>query len=597
MKTNLEKSKTNKKQIIFIIIFLLTVIAFFLRVLPFGYGMAHIYFSDTPLFSKALKLAEGFAQHDFSQFTSPSYYPYFFSYIFLFVFGIFYLIGVIGGIFSSANEFFKYAILQMEQLFEISRIIIAVAGTLLIPLVYLSVRKILLVGKRRWVEVGALFSAFLMCFSVLHINYSHFVRPHLAVAFTLFLSFYFYLILLEKKNLISYILLGIASGLAIGTLHNGFLAISFLIIAHFFIRSRQNNKKIFSFPFIAGLIAFLLVFSICWPYLILNMGNALGLGGGKFDITLSGRSHTLQGYFTGEGLIVGLKGLVLNETGLVILLIIFLIIYFVSLQKKRKDEISVENSYYKTAIKGGVFMLIAHFVIFGMYSIPSYRFLVPLIPFLCVFIGILFGYSLEKISTKYRPWLIVLVAIVLIFPIVQSIRLTTLIARKDTRDLAAEWIEKNIDPSQMIAISSKGPKLFPNKESLEKKLLLAGPDSLGQRDNLLLSFSKEEYPQQSRSIFPLWAFDENQKKIYDFLKNQSDYFVFDYANSYPGIDPTRDAEQQMAIRLGILVKTFNPFRKISNVNSLFPGQIENPIINLWVLERMGPVIEIYKIKH
>ena len=584
-----------KKIIIFLV--LLTVIAFFLRVLPFGYGLAPIYFSDTFLFSNALNLANGIAHHDFSQLKEVSYYPYFSSFILLFIFGLFYLIGTLGGLFSSAAEFIRYSVLQMDQLFEMSRIMIAVLGTLLIPLVYLATRRIVSMGRKKWIESGAVLSAFLICFSLLHIHYSHTVRPHIAVAFTLFLSFYAYLMLLKKQNLFSYIFLGVIAGFAAGTLHNGFLAILFLIMAHFFVRSQQKNKKIFSRPFVMALVIFFLIVFVCWPYLFLNPKGTLGLNNEKFSITLRGEKEDLGGSFNGQGFIIDSRGLILSETSLIFLLILFLIIYFVSLKKKRWEENPEKSPAYKAAIKGGLLVFAIHFLVFGIYGVASYKFLLPLIPFLCVFAGVLFSRSLELISQKHRPWLITLVVIVVLFSVVQSVRLTALIARKDTRALAAEWIEKNINPSQMVAISSAGPKFTPNKKSLEEKLSLAGPDSLGQKDGFLLSLDAEKYPQNARSIFPLWAFDKNKEKVYDFLKNRADYFVFVRSNFYPGIDWSKVPEQQAADELGKLIKTFYPASNISSRNSLSPMHIDNPIIDLWVFDKIGPFIEIYKINN
>jgi hypothetical protein len=45
------------------------------------------------------------------------------------------------------------------------------------------------------------------------------------------------------------------------------------------------------------------------------------------------------------------------------------------------------------------------------------------------------------------------------------------------------------------------------------------------------------------------------------------------------------------------VATFSPFENQTEIISGFPTQIDNPIIELWTLERMGPIIEIYKINN
>jgi hypothetical protein len=590
------------KKISFIIILLLTVIGFFLRVLPFGYGMSYIDFSDTFLFSKALDLANGITHNDFSQFKNPSHYPYFSSYLLLSIFGVFYAIGLIIGVFSSASEFLNYVILHIEQLFEISRIVIAVFGTLLIPLVYLVTKKILSGITKKWADIGALLSAFLMCFSLLHIHYSHLVRPHLLVAFMIFLSFYVYLFLIEKKTLSLYILLGLVGGLTLGTLHNGFLVIFVLIIGHFLIiqeRGRAQNikfkiKNFVSLNFLFGLSAFFLTTVICWPYVLLNLKKALFLDN-KINVSLSGQYVTVGG-FTGKGWITALKGLILSESGLIVLLIT-LILYLVALKKQKGDKYSIENFKYRAGITGALFILISHFLVLGAYGTTEYKFAVPLVPFLSMFAGILFGQIMNLVARKKHFYLKILIVIFLVFSTIQSIRLSVLVIRKDTRELAAEWIEKNINSSQMIAISSGGPKFFPSQESLKVKLSLAGPNSLGKRDNLLLTITPENYPANSRTIFPLWAFDENEARAYNFIKTQVDYFI--WANQSAGYDfsSLRDTEKQMGTRLGKLVATFGPFKKPSKITSGFPTQIYNPIIDLWTLNRMGPIIEIYKINN
>lgn len=586
----------NKKHLIFIGLILLTLIALLLRVLPFGYGMTHTDFSDTGLFSEATKLANGIAQHDFSQFKTPDQYPYFFPYVFVLSFGIFYLIGIIGGIFSSAGDFLRYAIVNMENLFEISRIIVAVLGALLIPIVYLVTYKIISAVNRKRAKAGAFLAAILMCFSLVHIEYSHFVRPHLLVAFFLFLSFYFYLLLLEKKKFIFYILLALVCGFTAGTLHNGLLSFLFLVIANFFITKFQP-KKFFSLSFIVSLLIFCLVVFMCWPYMFFNLKTALGTNSERLDISLSGQTHDIHGAFEVQGYVAALRELIRGETSLAILLAIFLIIYFIWVRKKEKEKNNIENYYYKAGIRGGIIVFLAHFLVFSLYHVDSFKFLAPLVPFLCFSAGILFVKILDIVSRKYRFLFVSFVAIIMVFSVVQSVRFTTLIVRTSTRDLAADWIDKNIDKSKMVTVSSSGPKLFPSQESLTKKLLLAGPNSLGRRNEFLLSMPPETYPKNSRLTINLGIFYQDPRKILNFLKNESDYFVFSRYNLYPGFDPEKDFEQKIALSFGEPIKIFNPFRKDSVRAAQYPSDAAgNPIIDFWVIDRMGPYIEIYKLR-
>jgi hypothetical protein len=472
----------------------------------------------------------------------------------------------------------------------------AIFGALLMPLVYLATKKILSnitnIAKK-CIDIGALLSASLMCFSLLHIHYSHLVRPHLLVAFMIFLSFYIYLLLIERGNLFFYILLGLVGGFTVGTLHNGFLIIFLLIIAHFLI-VRKEKKRFLSLNLFLGIITFILAAVICWPHVVLNLQKTLFLDD-KINLSLSGQYVTVSG-FTGRGWLNVPKGLILSETSLVILLIIFTIC-FVALKKQIKGKYSIENFNYKASVTGALFVLISHFLVLGTYGTSEYKFAVPLIPFLSVFVGILFAQISEFLTKKKHLYLKILTIILLLFSIIQSARLVVLITKKDTRELAANWINENIDPSLMIAVSSGGPKFFPSQESLKTKLSLAGQDSLGKKDKLLLALTPEEYPKNNRNIFPLWAFDENRTKIYSFIKTKSDYFIWANQSSSPNFSPLRHLEKQIGTRLGKLVATFSPFENQTEIISGFPTQIDNPIIELWTLERMGPIIEIYKINN
>lgn len=609
----------NKKQLIFVIIFLLTIIAFFLRVLPFNYG-SFITFGDINLFRQALNLGKAIAEHNFSQLKIPSFYPYFFSYIFLFFFGVFYLIGMLVGLFSSSAEFMKYVILQMDGFFETSRILIAVSGALLVPMVYLTTHRLISAKteyteykEKKWAMVASLLTAILMTFSLLNVHYAKILSVHIPVAFLFFLSFYFYLIFLKKKSFLSYLALGLVIGATAGTLQNGFIAILFLILGHFFLIHEKIKKgkifdrlkRILSWQFLVSLAAFLLIFAISYPYTILSLKESLNLKEGKFNLTLSGseiidRADDLES-FRGIGFITELKGLLFYEPGLIIILLFLLGIYF-PLWKRKINNKNVGEKYlhYVWGTKGLIIFIILYLFLFGIYSHTRYRTLCPLIPFLCVAVGIIAFKVLNEVSKKYKYWIIGFISLVLIFSMVQSFRLTNLAIKDSTQDLAGKWIKNNINSDEVIALESYSRlRLDPSRKSLEKRIELFGPDSLGQRDQFLLSLDEKDYPKDTLTVFPLFIFKENYDKINEFLKKETDYLILGYSASKPGIDPPQDTIYQISSSLNKqLVQRFIPFKNESSRRiSKFPLDIENPIIDLWSYERMGPVIEIYKINH
>lgn len=584
---------------IFLIVLVLTIIAFFIRVLPFGYGMAYLDFADTDLFGQALNLGDTIAQKSgFHQLTTPVDYPYLFPYVFLFFFGIFGLLAKLGGIIVSSAEFIKYAILQMDKLFELSRIIVAISGTLLVPLVYFATRRLILNGQKqekKWAITSSLLATALMAFSLLHAHFAKVIRPHVLVGLFLFTSFYFYLVLLKKKNIISYVLLGIFAGMSFGTLQNGILALWFLFLGH-----ALAKKKLFSRNLIVAVLSFLIIAFVCYPYLFLSFNKSINLKTGEINLSLSGEHHTNfanLSNFNGSGFIKEIKGLFFYEPSIIIILLTLITALALV---KIKNKTNTESLYDKQGLVGIISFIIIYFVLFGIYSGTGYRTLAPLIPFLCSIAGVATFCALNKISKKYSCYLITFIALILIFSIVQSLRLTMLVLKKNTQNLTAEWLKNNVADEEIVAIENHaGIKITPSKAVLDKRVELLGQDSLGKKDKFLIALDKKEYPKNSISAFPLFTFKEDYDKMQKFLKKDADYLVIGRYSTNADIAPPADAAYQIISSLDKnLVQQFNPFKNDYQGFSNFPNfEINNPIIDLWKYERLGPIVEIYKIIH
>ncbi len=607
----------SKKNTIFIIVAVFTVVAFFLRVLPFGYATSPIYFDHPDLLWEALNIGKAVAERDLSPLKVFPPYPYFFSYIFLLFFGIVYLAGIIGGAFASAAEFINYVILQMDQLHEITRIIVSVSGALLVPLVYLVTRRLVSEKesnkKNTWAITASLLAMLLMTFSLLHNHFGKVNRPFVPVSVLFFLSFCFYLILLKKKNFLSYIALGLAVGATAGTLQNGFLAIIFLFLGHFFLIHQQTRKtgvlnklkKFISWQLIVSLISFLLVTALCYPHAVLSFKKALNLEEGKINLTLAGNEYHVDrsdqlSDFAGGGFITEIKGLFFYEPGLMIILL-FLLGFLFMLRKKKEENKNPEelSPYYKQGAWGAIIFVVFYLILFGFYNNMRFRMLTPLIPFLCMITGIALFIVLNRASQKYKYWIIGFVGLILIIPIIQSVRLTTLTMKNSTQELAAKWIKTNIGANETIAIESHSRlRIEPSQESLKRRLDLLGPDSLGQRDQLLLLMSKDDYLKDSMMVFPIFVFKEDYDKIYNFLKTETDYLVLGRYASKLGVNPVEDPIYQISLPLNkVLLQKFSPFKNDSSKRiSDFPQGLENPILDLWAYQRMGAVIEIYEFR-
>ena len=596
-----------------LILISITLIGLFLRIYPFD-ARSWVMDFDTEVVRQALDLGKDIGQKDFSFLKKPVLYPYLTSYFLFLAYGIFYLIGSFSGLFSSVDEFVKYVFLNLNEFYWQSRLIVAIFGALTIPLVSLAVIKLFNKTKEKTIIFAALLAAWLVAFSLLHIQFSQQIRPHIVVSFFFFLSFYLYLCCLEKKNLKSFLLLGAGIGLAAGSFLSGFFAFIFLFLAGWFLNKDRNRFfgmnliKIFYSPkFLAGLFIFLLFVIVFYPYLFFNWRTVL-FEGEKFDFALSGGKHfgventseLLSLFGWGLGFKVILKGFLFNELSFVSLLIIFLIIYFFSRQNQ-PEKLIEKSGYYRTALFGWWAFSGLYFILFGLLDNGTrYRMLTPLIPFMAFGLALLFIEVYQRLG-GYRRLIAIFIVVLLLFEAVQAVRLVQLMKRPYSRDEAALWIEENIPASEIIVFQNIFPNLVPNKESIEYQLS-HNPDksSLSRQSQFLLTLNEKDYPKNSKTIVDfnlLVGYNQDSvSKTYKYFKGfQPDYLVL--SSRSLNIDKTKYyPEYQIAQKQGQLIKSFAPFKKSQPSRTLnFPSGLDNALIDLWAVKQLGPTVEVYKL--
>lgn len=577
----------SSKYIIFWLV-IITLIGGGLRIFPVEYASMEMY--DTQLVTQAFDLGKGFIKGDFSALKTPVKYPYFFSYILLFFYGLFYFIGKLMGLFFSAGEFINYIFFHLDSFYDFARILIGIFGTALIPLVYITVSKVLSFKDKANARTIAMFVSFLMAFNLLHIHISHQERPHILVSFFIFLSFYCFVLFLEKRTLICSLFLGISIGLTAGSLQNGLIAILFFVLILVF----TKFKCFYSAKFWIGILGFLIIFIFCYPYLILSFAQSIYSETGSLDFTFSGEIHKTQSIysFAGRGFEAILRGFIFYQPILTLLFLFLFLSYFIF--KKRNSEAERDsNPFYQSVIGGGCFVVLYGFI-FGMYNATYLRMLTPLTPFFCLFIALLLNEFFYNINIKrYKKIFIGVLILFLIFPLIQALRFNYLMFKEETRDLARTWIENNISKSNLIAIDNDIIRFIPTKKDLQFQMFLE-PDSLSRKDEFLINLEDEIYPEGSRSILRFWVF-RYKKDIYQFLKKQEvKYFITSKSNFADNSE--RDLDFKIISSGGELINIFSPFAENNSSRySTFPNEFINPIMDLWAIERMGPIIEIYKL--
>jgi len=569
----------NKKYILGLLI-TITLIGAFLRIFPVRYGSVRMY--DNQLVSQALDLGEGIAKGDFSVFKTPVKYPYFFSYILLFFYGLFYVFGKLIGLFSSVGEFINYIYFHIDGFYDFARILIGIFGTLLIPLVYLVTFKIVSFKNKEKAGIAGLLAAFLMAFNLLHVHISHQERPHILVGFFIFLSFYLFILFLEKRSLIYSLFLGLSIGLAAGSLQVGLLALFFFFLIVIF----TKFKTLLSFKFWLAILLFLMIFVISYPYIILSFKNVVGLWDNTFHVNISESEGLRKNLYFGQEI----KQIFVYQPELICLFIIFLIFWLFL----RHKTIESSPSLYRMSLWGAGSFILVYFLAFGFLVMPYHRMLASLIPFLCLLVGILFYEVFYKFNKKlFKEIFIIILVLFLLFPVIQDIRFCYLIFKKETVELARDWIKDNVSKEDVVAIEYDNIRLTPDKKSLQLQSNLE-PGSLSRKENFLLSLDENLYPKDNRKILNYWIFQYKENR-YQFLKEQKvKYFVISKSN--PKEISRNGLESEIISKGGKLVKVFNPFvGETSSRHALFPAEFEDPIVDLWIFERLGQVIEIYKL--
>jgi len=171
------------------------------------------------------------------------FYPIFFNYI------VAVLLRLISGILTVCgfNPGLGLYPFSFDQILQIARITAALMGSLTIPLVFLTARRL-------YSEKAALIAASLFTLSFIHILYSHQIVLDVPMTFFYALSLYFCSILLTRGNMAFYVLAAFSGGLAVATKYNAIFIAAAIFAAHA-IRELARGTKIWRIPVDGRLVA------------------------------------------------------------------------------------------------------------------------------------------------------------------------------------------------------------------------------------------------------------------------------------------------------------------------------------------------------
>ncbi|MFH2000776.1 MAG: glycosyltransferase family 39 protein [Planctomycetota bacterium] len=545
------------------------------------HGLPNVYVPDTHMIRNALGMAK--TMNLWPPAGMYSTYPYLLSYLLLPVYAATFLIGRVFGAYASPEEFGARVVEDPTIVYIEARIMVALFGLMAVLYLYRTARRL---GFSLRVATG---TALLLALNPLFVQLGHHARPWIplvaAVTFTLYHSAG---IALHARRR-DYLLAALGAGLGFAMHQVGGALVLLPLCAHFAClkASALKGKQLLRLGLLIGVMAGV-AFFLGYGHMafagksldaIPTDQENIDLGGQKLLITMfsGARAMEIATAFFGydpAGSTLGLIGLLLG---------LF-------------------------AARGFRGLRFALFVFCGflscfflLYANSHIRYMLPFCPALALGAGYLAARAGDR---KPGCEALILIPLVL-FSSVQTARLDLLLCRTDTRDLARDWIERNIPAGTRIAAEGYTAPLRPDRASL---LFLRDEAGvwLKQKESLILEgrLRKPEGPEyyliplerfwQFRSYWPHQYLLGGDRPIAAFLDDLKTEWIMLYER-WPEQErhaPMTEYLDQKKAEGPI----FSPTRTPHPREASLPTDMDFPLFALWYLDRPGPIIKLYKTK-
>ena len=354
-------------------------------------------------------------------------YPTLYIYVQLIAATVQFLFGATAGAWRSLDE------VTAADFYFWGRAVTAVLGTLTVLLVYLA--------GMRWGTRHALFAATLMAVLPMHVRESHYVLTDVPATFFVALTFVLTLRAAELETSRAFLWAGIAAGLATGTKYTSVMVLPLPLIAAWMTLGAKPSRLVAALASIGG---FFLAFLVVAPYTILDLPGFLN-GYAKL-------AGSYQGTLVEPAWLTYLKHLRNNLHWPALLTVIGGMIFACVRAIKGPGRVR-----WAVAV---VFPLL-YFWFISRQSLVFGRYLLPLLPFICVLAGaaIVSGVSLLRryeIPRRPRTALITaLTVLTLLPPLWTSVTWNRMNARTGTGDLAYHWILENLPKGSRLVMECR----------------------------------------------------------------------------------------------------------------------------------------------
>lgn len=425
----------NRQSLLFLLI-LITGIGFALRVWGLDFGLPNLSRPDENHVAGAviLEIFQSFVKGEPTLNPKFFYYPSFYIYITLIVDTVYYFWGQATGLFPDAQAFIDLYKNDWTSFLILQRWITAIFGTLTIPVVYLLGKNVL---RSKW---GGLLSALVLAVCYLHARDSHFGVTDITGTFWVTLTLYFVSAYWKTRQYKQCLFAAICAGVSASTKYPfGLVMLAVLAVEYFVhVSNTSKNSPLNKGQFIASFLKIIgttfAVFFIISPYILIDFVTF------KKHFLSQVNVHKSNPAKMETGFTYHLKFSLWHGMGFSALTASITSMFF-----------AVRKHQPLHWILAGFTVLF--YLIIGFNHYLFVRYILPIVPVLCVYTAWLVIHAPRIFNFKPRRLCSLGLILFLLLPTIYNVLwFNQLIAKKDSRSIAREFLIKQLNKGDSVGI-------------------------------------------------------------------------------------------------------------------------------------------------
>jgi hypothetical protein len=427
-----------------VILWTILSLALSVRLVGINYGLPYVFYPDEALL---VNHAVAFGTGDLNphSFIYPSLYMY----VLFIVYGMTYVGGRLLGAFSSIDDFIHLFFTDVTIFYLPGRLIAAVSGVVSVWMVYK-------LGRRAYNSQVGMISAAILSFSVLHVNYSHFVKTHVPAGLFVIATIWFaWSIYQAQSEWRRYCIAGAIAGLGASTIYHAGFALISIVVAH--LLTNRRDIRLLDTRLLGAAVSSFVAFVLTTPFALLDWRtfvNELTSTGAAYsaDVSVRGTFYPFTSLLSGFGQPLGTVALLGLGYALV--------------RRRPADLILASQPMFV-----GLFLMLfrakeAHHM---LVAFPAISILAASLVMDTIALILRRRLSLQAMAAAAVTGFLV------IAPALKSFKASYRLSLPDTRLLSKAWIEENIPAGSKIVMDSGkyylgvfGPPLNLSRWTLEQ---------------------------------------------------------------------------------------------------------------------------------